>query len=817
LVATSSSQLLVHFLFCKPVRPLSTSPLFRVGSFALVLHLAAAALGCAQPTAPATTLSQHFQQYSQHALTEQLFLHLDRPAYVAGETIWFKAYAVDGTYHRPLPMSKVAYVEVLDAGQRPVLQTKIALVRAMGQGSFELPAELATGRYLVRAYTNWMKNAGPDFYFQCPVAVVNTREPRPAPAPVAGLGYDVQFFPEGGQLVRGLPGRVAFKIVDRHGNSVAATGAVADASGTTITTFRTLRYGLGSFLLTPAAGGGTYTASVRLPGGAVIASKLPVVAEQGYSLLLTDTSPTQLTVAVQTKLARSAQLLQLLAHTGQQVTAAVEAALVNGQATFQINKQLLRPGITHFTVFSGRQPVAERLYFRRPTRAQLLAIQGSASATTLGQRSQVSLRVGASQSAALSLAVYRVDSLAISAPADISSYLLLAADLKGFVEDAGYYFRDSSAVASQAADNLMLTQGWRRFRWDAVLTGQPPAAVYPPELNGYVLQGRVRYTTGAPAAGVPAYLSLPGRTFWFGSTVSHADGLVQFEMPQAYGLRKLVLQTNPALDSTTQIELLSPFVAGGGATAPGLPLLPSRWAASLTERHLQAQVAQAFPVPPRYQTVPLDTVAFYGRPTEHYRLDDYTRFPTLEDVMREYVPGVLVRKRKDGFHFLVTDRVRHLILKENPLTLLDGLPLFDLNKLMALDPLRIKTLDVVDSRYFIGQQVYDGLVSYRTYKGDLGGYPLNPHALLEEYEALQVPREFYAPRYETATQQQSRLPDLRNLLYWNPTVDLSANQAQTLTFFTSDQAGRYLVVAQGITPDGHLGSTNFSFEVKPAL
>ncbi len=782
-----------------------------------MLHLAAASLGCAQSTASVATLSQRFQQYSQQALTEQLFLHLDRPAYVAGETMWFKAYAVDGTYHRPLPMSKVAYVEVLDAAQRPVLQAKIALVRAMGQGSFELPAELATGRYLVRAYTNWMKNAGPDFYFQCPVAVVNTREPRPAPAPVAGLGYDVQFFPEGGQLVRGLPGRVAFKIVDRLGNSVAATGTVADASGATITTFRTLRYGLGSFLLTPAAGGGTYTATVRLPGGAVITSKLPVVAEQGYTLLLTDTSPTQLTVAVQAKPAGSAQPLQLLAHTGQQVTAAAEAALVNGQATFQISKQLLRPGITHFTVFSGRQPVAERLYFRRPTRAQLLAIQGSASATSLGQRSQVSLRVGASQPAALSVAVYRVDSLVASAPADISSYLLLAADLKGVVEDAGYYFRDSSAVAGQAADNLMLTHGWRRFRWDAVLTGQPPAAVYPPELNGYVLQGRVRHATGAPAAGIPTYLSLPGRTFWFGSTVSHTDGLVQFEMPHAYGLRKLVLQTNPALDSTTRVELLSPFVAGGGATAPGLPPLPSRWAASLTERHLQAQVTQAFPVPPRYQTVPLDTLAFYGRPTEHYRLDDYTRFPTLEDVMREYVPGVLVRKRKDGFHFLVTDRLRHLILKENPLTLLDGLPLFDLNRLMALDPLRIKTLDVVDSRYFIGQQVYDGLVSYRTYKGDLGGYPLNPHALLEEYETMQVPREFYAPRYETAAQRQSRLPDLRSLLYWNSTVDVSAGQPQTLTFFTSDQAGRYLVVAQGIAPDGRLGSTNFSFEVKPTL
>jgi hypothetical protein len=787
-------------------------------SLAVALGLLASAPSHAQTSQPADSLSQLLRHYSRQALTEQLFLHLDRPAYVAGETLWLKAYAVDGTYHRPLPMSKVAYVEVLDASQRPVLQAKIALVNAMGQGSLELPAELATGRYVVRAYTNWMKNAGPDFYFQCPITVVNTlsQSPTTPPTPQAGRAHDVQFFPEGGQLVRGLPGRVAFKITDRRGSSVAATGTVADASGATVATFQTLKYGLGSFQFTPAAAGTGYTATVRLPGGATITSKLPAVAEQGYTLLLSDKSPTQLTLSIQAQGSRSNEPLYLLAHTGQQVTATAEATLQGGRAAFQVDKQRLRPGITHFTVFSGRQPVGERLYFRRPTHT--LVVKGSASAAAYGPRSQVRLQVGAAQSAELSLAVYQLDSLSATAPADISNYLLLSADLKGFIEDAGYYFRDSSAVAQQAADNLMLTQGWRRFRWEDVVAGRAPAPTYPPEVNGYLLQGRVSQPGRAPAAGVPAYLSLPGRAFWFGSTVSHPDGLVQFELPNIYGLRKLVFQTNSVRDSTYHVELLSSFTAGGGAAAPGLPPLSSRLAVALTERHLQVQAQRAFPAPaPRYQPVTTDTVAFYGRADERYRLDDYTRFPSLEEVMREYVPGVLVRKRKDGYHFMVIDRPRHINLKENPLTLLDGLPIFDVNQLMVFDPLKIKTLDVVANRYFMGQQVYDGLVSYRTYKGDLGGYPLSSHALIEEFETMQIPREFYAPRYDSPAQQHSRIPDLRNLLYWNPSVNLQANKQQTLEFSTSDQAGRYLVVTQGLTPDGQLGSTSFSFEVKPAL
>jgi hypothetical protein len=786
---------------------------------ALALGLLASVPSQAQAPDSANSLTHKLQQHYRQSLTEQLFLHLDRPAYAAGETMWFKAYAVEATTHRPLAMSKVAYVELLDASQRPVLQAKIGLTQAMGQGAFELPPDLATGRYVVRAYTNWMKNAGPEFYFQLPLTIVNPGQASQGPAPTAQTGpaYDIQFFPEGGQLVRGLAGRVAFKVTDRQGRGVAATGTVADARGTTVATFQTLKFGLGSFLLTPAAAGATYSATVRLPGGASVTSKLPAVAEQGYTLLLTDEGASHLTLAVQTPATGSAEPLRLLAHTGAHVTATTLAPMVGGRATFQVEKRALQPGITHFTVFSGQRPVAERLYFRRPT--QQLVIKGQASAAGYGPRSRVRLQVGASQAAAASLAVYRLDSLAAaSTPADISSYLLLAADLKGYIEDAGYYFRDSSTTARQAADNLMLTQGWRRFKWDEVLASRTPASFYPPELNGYVLRGRLSQPSGAPVSGIPAYLSLPGLSFQFANSLSRADGTVQFELPEFYGLRKLVLQTNPLRDSAYRVELLSPFTVGGGLATPALAPLPRRWATSLSERFLQTQAQRVFAQQrPRYLPLPADTLAFYGRAEEGYLLDNYTRFPSLEDVMREYVPGVLVRKRKDGFHFLVVDRPKHIVLKDNPLTLLDGLPIFDINQIMAFDPLKIRKLEVVANRYFLGQQVYDGVVSYTTYKGDLGGFPLNPHSLIEEYEGLQAPREFYTPRYDTEAQQHSRLPDLRNLLYWNPDVRLASGQPQALDFFSSDQAGRYLVVVQGLTPDGRPGSTSFSFDVKPVL
>lgn len=382
-----------------------------------------------------------------------------------------------------------------------------------------------------------------------------------------------------------------------------------------------------------------------------------------------------------------------------------------------------------------------------------------------------------------------------------------------------YYLRATGPEAAEAADNLMLTQGWSRFRWASVLSSQPDSLPHLPELNGPLLRGRVvRRSTGAPAPGIPVYLSAPSRHVQLATAVSRRDGSVQFELPDFYGPRQLVVQPDTQRDSLYQVELFSPF-STQYAARPGGPLrLTEDLAASLRRRHVQAQVQPRYfggPAP-RYAAPRPDSLAFYGRPNEHYRLDDFTRFKVMEEVMREYVRGVVVRIRKDGFHFLVPDKNSKNLLEE-PLVLLDGVPVFNTNRIMAFDPLKVQLLDVITTRYALGPRLYNGLVSYTTYKGDLAGFPLDPRALLAEYEGLQGQREFYAPHYDTALAQQSRRPDLRNLLYWNPSVRPTPGQGAQLNFYTSDQAGRYRVVVQGLADDGLAGSTSFDFEVKSAL
>ncbi len=170
----------------------------------------------------------------------------------------------------------------------------------------------------------------------------------------------------------------------------------------------------------------------------------------------------------------------------------------------------------------------------------------------------------------------------------------------------------------------------------------------------------------------------------------------------------------------------------------------------------------------------VDTGTFYYLPDYSYLLDNYTRFTTMEEVLREYVTAMQVRKRGSHFHLPLLDLPSNRFFENDPLILLDGVPIFNIDSLMAMDPLKIRKLETVQRKYFLGGTSYNGMMNWITYKGDLGGYILDPHATVIDYEGLQLQREFYSPSYETENQTASHLPDFRNVLYWSPVVPIDS-------------------------------------------
>jgi hypothetical protein len=764
------------------------------------------------------TIVRSFDVYRVQHLQEKLFVHTDKDFYTAGEIIWFKVYATDAHDNKPLDLSKLCYVELLDATHKPVLQAKIALIDAMGNGSFQLPYSVNTGTFILRAYTSWMKNEDEAYFFRKNISIVNTQRNTgwPETDPVK---YDVQFFPEGGNLMRGVPNKMAFRIVNSHGESVAATVSVFNAANKPVQQAATFRFGMGHILITPEAGE-AYHAVIQTSDGKTINKQLPTVQLSGIGMHLTELDSNRLSLLVESR--QAGLVFTLLVHTRNLVKLALSRELFNGRTEIVIDKKDLGEGISHFTIFnSAKQPVCERLYFIQPKKMALLA---NTDGTTYQDRKKVTIRIDAKnaqqlpQQANLSMAVYRLDSLQQFESSDILSYLWLESDLRGHIESPAFYFTTTGKELEEAADNLVLTQGWQRFRWADVFQPALPPPAYLPETEGHLMNGKiVNKYTGLPVAGATAFLSVPGEKPVFTSDISNKEGLLQFNVKHFYGGNEIVLQTNNPLDSSNRIEIASPFSEKYFDIPVPQWRISKKLADQLVSHSIASQVGNIYLGNKQRQFLyprAIDSSAFYGVPDDRYYLDDYTRFVTMEEVMREYVSNVRVRKNDGHFDFRVYNPAFTNYYQTAPLILLDGVPVFSADQIIAIDPLKIKRLDVVTHQFYQQKTIHDGIVSYSTYGGDLAGYQLDANALIMNYEGLQLQREFYLPVYETIEQRNSRIPDFRNLLLWEPDMVTGKDGKKTVSFYTGDVPGTYGVVLQGITKNGLSGSVTTSFKIE---
>ncbi|HEY6976859.1 MAG TPA: hypothetical protein VH396_11265 [Chitinophagaceae bacterium] len=761
-----------------------------------------------------SNIENDFDNYRRNTLQEKVFVHTDKNSYLAGEILWFKLYNVDATFHKPLDVSKVAYIELLDAANKPVLQAKIALKQGNGNGSLFIPFTINSGKYKLRAYTNWMKNFDVNYFFEKNISVVNTQKTYETDN-LKPLQYDVQFFPEGGNLVGNIQSKVAFKVSDQHGQSIGYNGIVVNENYDTIVKFQPLKFGMGNFIFTPSDDH-TYKAIIQTTNGDTITKELPQVYKEGYVLNVINGNDA-ITINVKTNIAQP-QETYLFVHAGETVQAAEHLLIQNGSASFTINKNKLGDGISHITLFNeAKQPVCERLYFKSPSK--ILELSVHTDEKEYATRKKVDLAITSidetkkNVTANLSVAVYRFDSLQTTGEENINSYLWLSSDLNGKIESPAYYF--SSAATQEETDNLMLTHGWRRFKWETILSDKTPVFKFAPEYNGHIVSGKTIDTrTNAPAKNITAYLSVPGLHTQFANCVSNDSGEVKFELKNFYNSSELIAQTKGQTDNFYRVDISNPF--SENYTADLLPpyTLP-QYPNTLKTQNLSVQVQNVYTGNKINQfTIPsLDTTAFYYSPDQRYYLDDYTRFTTMEEVLREYVAMVDVRKKGKNFHLAAANENTRRFFDGDPLILLDGVPVLDIDKFMNFDPLKIKKLEVVNRRYFSGASFFEGILNWTTYNGDLANFELDPQATIIDYEALQLQREFYSPVYETEEQKANHLPDFRNVLFWSSNIT-TVEGKQQLSFYSSDLPGKYVVVLQGIINDGKSGYSETTFDVR---
>lgn len=440
-----------------------------------VLHAQTPALGeLTQKTEQG--LSKFHENYPQ----EKVFLQTDRNYYAVGETIWMKAWAtLDG---KPTYLSRILYVDLVNSDGL-VVDKKMYQLDSAGSVAcdIQLKPDLVTGNYTLRAYTLWMLNFR-DYIFSSDIYILGI-DRKVANASKTTPQVNIQFFPEGGDLVNDLESVVAFKAYDQYGEPLTVTGNLTDASGATITSFSSDHDGMGVFRLTPAAAK-SYTANITTANGRTTKVKLPAAKTEGIVMRINNNAAARLTVILQRKAAQESQYNRLLIVAQMHNTTVFqgEVNFAEGASAASIPKKNLPPGIIQVTVFDSLgNPLAERLAFVKNTNALAPELVKETVSLTRKAKNTLSLDLKDIRRPNVSVCITDISTDNLSSPVHIIASSLLTSDLRGIINNPNYYFANNDTTTNRRLDVLMMTHGWRRFVWKDMLANNWPELKYPVE------------------------------------------------------------------------------------------------------------------------------------------------------------------------------------------------------------------------------------------------------------------------------------------------------------------------------------------------
>ncbi|GAA4094420.1 hypothetical protein [Mucilaginibacter panaciglaebae] len=888
-------------------------------------------------------LTTNLQRWTDSIPQEKVYLHTDKPYYALGDTIWFKGYLTIGSRHQLSALSGAMYVELINERDSLLQQLKLPVTSGMVMGDFILKDDYHQGSYRIRAYTQWMRNAGEDYFYDHTFLVgdiaggdivakadFSYRDNKGKQVLTALLNYtndagkalgekdvryeiwvnhkalwqqnsqtdalgnlriaipddikqhpegayihtilqgsdkypvsrdfpvkatlsqsDVQFFPESGNLVNGSNSRIAFKAVDVDGLGINVKGNITDDDNKEVAKIETLHAGMGSFLLRPIAGK-IYKANIIFDDGSTKTFALPQAADRGYVLSIYQPNKDSVLLRIQASASLLQSQVNIIAHINGEIVFSSPIKIEKPITSIWLGKQSFPTGIAQFTLFnSSGEPLNERIAFIRSNDQLSLDIKTAKASYKSKERIQVKLTAKNSKGQPTfgNFSVSVIDESKVpfdeNKESTIFSNLLLTSDLKGYVEQPNYYFANKSVEVDKALDNLMLTQGYRRFSWKELNSPVDNQPAFPVEGLGMVISGKVVTLNNKPAPVADANVSLISlKAKLLKRATAGADGRFSFEPMFATDSIKFAIEarTNKGSD---KVKLILDSI-------PGIKINPNPNPADLSlnihstlqqflesgkkeddiyERlgmldkvHRLKEVKIRAKKPEPKQAIAMQGI--FQVPEESvdkvYKIPQPELCANLGICLQGALPRIVfvqttISKGSYRRLFLNYPKYRDSQKLTDVNIIIDGIKIFDpiekgeIFNDGTLDATDIIKIEVVDANLALKAILGGPTILIFTNRGMIKKF-YNPSMINLTPKGFNKVREFYSPHYDHPG-NATKMPDLRTTIYWNPYLKTDTSGNCTFNFFNADGPGTYKVAVEGINADGELGRQVFRYTI----
>lgn len=343
--------------------------------------------------------------------------------------------------------------------------------------------------------------------------------------------------------------------------------------------------------------------------------------------------------------------------------------------------------------------------------------------------------------------------------------------------------------------------------------------IYMPEFKGEMISGKIfDKTTKKPIANKDVAVSVAENESVLDITTSNQNGVFYFHVSPGYNGNQAIFQTVDQAPANYDIVLDTHESIAQDNLDFHQFNISSSMEDMIVERSIHNQIQNGF------FSVKPDTVKtfapkppFYGNPQNVYELDDYTRFPTVNETVIEIIEHAWTRKDDNGKRvFVVRGREFDPYFGSDllPLVMVDGIFVQDHEKIIAYDARKIKSISVLRDEYYYGDIVYKGVLALKTIKGEFYKEFNDSYLKKEALFTPQPKKNYFVQKYNSNTidQVDNRIPDYRHQLMWIPNVSLD-QQSKIFEFFTSDVKGVYEISLEGFTNAGAPVSLKKTFVV----
>lgn len=741
---------------------------------------------------------------SQSSSREQVYIQLSKGSFEAGEDLWFKAFVLNALTFSLSLSSKTLYVRVVKEDDGVVVWRERYEIRGGGvNGHAYLPSSLKEGSYRLEAFNmaSFFREETAFKAFRRFRVVQDYKALQNEGLPEKASLGKVQFgaFPEGGKLISGVAGKLAFKAVDTAGLPVEVQGMLLE-NGKGIQEVRSVHAGMGSLLFTPISGR-NYILQLKV-GSQDTSITLPQADSNGISLRLSSRDTSNLEFVITRSQGSSPGKVYLRGQLRGKTCFLAAVPLEKEMKVKVPMKNFAQQGVAEFTVFNQEFiPAAERLVYVHLQRK--LYVQAQLSKKNFIQREKVVLNIKTSDEkgnpvpAELSISVSDKLYQNLSDPVNILTYNFLSTQLKGRIYNPQFYFDERNKNREEALDLLLLTQGWRKYVWNEEnlkAEGPKQAVIFDETFGTAIFTKRVKEIQPGPL--VNFYLSdeggrpknsltiAPGPGGKFAVNTGHlrmGQGANIYLKPQgADGLRPKITLWDPfmIIDTLTRRKDYSSLVS----ILSDKGKLGTSLYATMESRLVRLKEVQI-----GGKTTKGVRDKYLGRLDSLAKIDPNGAFVCKHGLLNGYWQGYFCARGRGQCRDTLT------------------------------------TSPIEGRSYAIARYELNGATNVWVLKETLNTEYHNPNHGLSEEELLRrnnitrlsgyyPEKEFYQPDYDKDPNGIG-LPDARNLLLWAPAINTNETGEATLKFFCSDINSNFVVQIEGLTKSGLLGCAQFDFLV----